>query len=225
MEFTGETARAPGERRDWVEHFYPVRDPETEEVMGIGLICEEVTGRKRAERARELLLRELDHRVKNLFAIIGGLVSFTARAAPDAQAMRNILLGRIQALAQAHDLVRPALGGAQELRPVPPEDAGTTLGTLAAALLHPFHAAPGVPTGWCWTGRRCGWGRSPRRRSPWPCTSWRPMPPSMAPWPPPPAWSGSAGPRKGRPCCGWSGRRRAGRRWRRRCGPASATGW
>ena len=143
VEFTGETARAPGERRDWVEHFYPVRDPETEEVMGIGLICEEVTGRKRAERARELLLRELDHRVKNLFAIIGGLVSFTARAAPDAQAMRNILLGRIQALAQAHDLVRPALGGAQELRPVPPEDAGTTLGTLAAALLHPFHAAPG----------------------------------------------------------------------------------
>lgn len=143
IEFTGETPREPGVKRDWVEHFYPVRDPETDDVLGVGLVCEEVTERKRAERARELLLRELDHRVKNLFAIISSLVSFTARAAVDTAAMRDTLLGRIQALAQAHDLVRPALGGPQSTQVEPLASGGTSLDALVLALLHPFQADAG----------------------------------------------------------------------------------
>ncbi|RYJ00706.1 MAG: sensor histidine kinase [Acetobacteraceae bacterium] len=130
-------------KHDWLEHFYPVRDPETDDLLGVGLVCEEVTERKHAERARELLLRELDHRVKNLFAIIGGLVSFTARAAVDTAAMRNTLLGRIQALAQAHDLVRPALGGPQAMRVEVLATGGTSLETLVLALLRPFQAEAG----------------------------------------------------------------------------------
>ena len=81
-------------QRDWVEQFYPVRDPATQEVIGVGMVCEEVTERKRAERTRELLLRELDHRVKNLFAIVSGLVSFSARGATTPREMRDALLGR-----------------------------------------------------------------------------------------------------------------------------------
>ncbi|WP_431270426.1 PAS domain-containing protein [Dankookia sp. P2] len=54
IEFTGQTAKAPGVQRDWVEQFYPLRDPETQEVAGVGIVCEEVTERKRAERTREL---------------------------------------------------------------------------------------------------------------------------------------------------------------------------
>lgn len=135
IEITGETAKSPGIKRDWVEQFYPVRDPETGEVTGIGIICEEVTERRRADRARELLLRELDHRVKNLFAIIAGLVSFTARTAPSPAAMRATLTGRIEALARAHDLVRPALGGALVMEP-----GGTALAALAEALLDPFRS-------------------------------------------------------------------------------------
>nr|WP_256476094.1 PAS domain-containing protein [Siccirubricoccus soli] len=139
VEVQGETPRAPGVQRDWVEQFYPVRDPESGEVTGVGIVCEEVTERKHAERARDLLVRELDHRVKNLFAIIGGLVVFTARTAETPEAMRRTLLGRIEALARAHDLVRPAMAGSTAL---PATGGGTTLGQLLEALLAPFQGEP-----------------------------------------------------------------------------------
>lgn len=146
IELRGETPKAPGEQRDWVEQFFPVRDPETAEVIGVGLVCEEVTERKRAERARELLLRELDHRVKNLFAVISGLVTFTARDAGTPQEMRARLLGRIGALARGHDLVRPALtGGAVD-------QAGPMLVQLLDALLEPFRSAHGQPERLCLAG-------------------------------------------------------------------------
>ncbi|MFC7543073.1 PAS domain-containing protein [Siccirubricoccus deserti] len=142
IELSGETPKIPGVRRDWEVQLYPVRDPETGEVIGVGVVCEEVTDWKRNERARDLLVRELDHRVKNLFAIISGLVTFTARTAPDPEAMRRALLGRIEALARAHDLVRPAMTGDSSERAEAP---GTTLQSLLEALLAPFLAGPGQP--------------------------------------------------------------------------------
>jgi len=153
VELSGETPKAPGVRREWIEQLYPVRDPESGKVIGVGLVCEEVTERKRAERARELLLRELDHRVKNLFAIITGLVTFTARDAGTPQEMRTRLLGRIGALARGHDLVRPALtGGAVER-------AGLLL-QLLEALLEPFRSAHGQPERLCLAGPPVPLGRT-----------------------------------------------------------------
>jgi two-component sensor histidine kinase len=154
VELSGETPKAPGVRRDWIEQFYPVRDPEAGEVIGVGLVCEEVTERRRAERARELLLRELDHRVKNLFAVISGLVAFTARDAGTPQEMRARLLGRIGALARGHDLVRPALtGGAVD-------QAGPMLVQLLEALLEPFRSAHGQPERLCLAGPPVPLGRT-----------------------------------------------------------------
>jgi hypothetical protein len=40
-----------------------------------------------AVASRELLLRELDHRVKNLFAVVSGLVTFSARGTATPQAI------------------------------------------------------------------------------------------------------------------------------------------
>ncbi|HYZ33104.1 MAG TPA: PAS domain S-box protein [Crenalkalicoccus sp.] len=139
IEISGETPAAPGLKRDWLEQFYPVRDPETGEVMGVGLVCEEVTERKRTERTQSLLLRELDHRVKNLFAVISGLVSFTARSAATPRDMAQAVLGRIGALARAHDLVRPAMTGLSA------NAGGTTLAELLESLLAPFRPAFGQP--------------------------------------------------------------------------------
>ena len=53
----------------------------------------------------EMLTREMSHRVKNLFAIVIGMVSVTAKSAATPQDMAKILLGRLNALARAHDLV------------------------------------------------------------------------------------------------------------------------
>ncbi len=118
----------------------------------LAVTIEDITGRKQslaaqlaAEQDRALLLRELDHRVRNLFAVIAGLVTFSARGASNPQAMRATLLGRIDALARAHDLVRPALAGA-----TPPGTADSTrhctsLHMLVEALLAPFRIGGDVP--------------------------------------------------------------------------------
>ena len=54
---------------------------------------------------QEMLTREMSHRVKNLFAIAIGMVSVSAKSAATPQDMAKILLGRLNALARAHDLV------------------------------------------------------------------------------------------------------------------------
>ncbi|WP_075218003.1 PAS domain-containing protein [Mongoliimonas terrestris] len=72
-------------------------------------ISRDVTTQRRSEEARQLLLRELNHRVKNLFAIVSGMVTMTARAAPSVEEMASTLKGRLGALAKAHELIRSAI--------------------------------------------------------------------------------------------------------------------
>lgn len=67
----------------------------------------EIADRREAEEARFVVLRELNHRVKNLFAIAVGMVTMTARTSATTEAMANTLSGRLRALAQAHQLIRP----------------------------------------------------------------------------------------------------------------------
>ena len=38
----------------------------------------DVTERRQAEEAKELLARELSHRIKNIFTVVGGMVSLSA---------------------------------------------------------------------------------------------------------------------------------------------------
>lgn len=67
----------------------------------------DVTQRKANEEARELLTRELSHRIKNIFAVIGGLAALTARGHAAARDYADNFRARLQALAQAHEYVRP----------------------------------------------------------------------------------------------------------------------
>jgi PAS domain S-box-containing protein len=48
IEFRGETKRSSGIMRDWVEQLYPLRDA-AGEIVGIGVICEEITDRKKVQ--------------------------------------------------------------------------------------------------------------------------------------------------------------------------------
>ena len=69
----------------------------------------DITAERREAETRQLLVRELNHRVKNLFSIISGMIAMTARATRTPGDMANALRGRIAALARAHDLIRPAV--------------------------------------------------------------------------------------------------------------------
>jgi PAS domain S-box-containing protein len=88
-------------------HYYPLQD-ERGATVGIGIVSEDVTAQRRAEKARDLLARELSHRIKNLFAVISGIIALSARGDNALVAFARTVRGRIQALAQAHDLVRPS---------------------------------------------------------------------------------------------------------------------
>ena len=63
VEFRGETKRAPGVMRDWMEHTYPLKTA-AGELVGLGLIVEEITDRKRVQSelasANVALRRTLD---------------------------------------------------------------------------------------------------------------------------------------------------------------------
>lgn len=65
--------------------------------------------RQRAEEQRVLLLRELNHRVKNLFALVNSLMVMSARSAATPQDLSKAMQGRLLALSRAHELVQPGL--------------------------------------------------------------------------------------------------------------------
>jgi two-component sensor histidine kinase len=69
---------------------------------------------RRNQLKNELLLGELQHRLRNLFGAVGAIVYATLRSHPDADDFRRVFDGRLKALAKAHSLaVSP---GQAELR-------------------------------------------------------------------------------------------------------------
>jgi len=89
----------------------------------------DVTERKSAEEAREILANEMGHRVKNLFTVASALTEISARSTGTTQEMSRDLTQRLGALSRAHDLVRPIFGR--------PKNAAL-LGDLLAALFAPY---------------------------------------------------------------------------------------
>ena len=85
-----------------------VRDENGEIIRWYGT-CTDIHDLKMAEDARQLLLSELNHRVKNLFAITAGMINMTARSSASVDATAQALHGRLQALAKAHHLIQPAI--------------------------------------------------------------------------------------------------------------------
>ena len=69
----------------------------------------EIEERRQAEIARLVILRELNHRVKNVFAVAIGMITMTARTSDSKQQMAERLTGRLRALASAHELIRPTV--------------------------------------------------------------------------------------------------------------------
>ncbi|MCG8271970.1 PAS domain-containing protein [Aquamicrobium sp. NLF2-7] len=56
---------------------------------------------------RDLIARELNHRIKNIFSIVGGMIGLSMRERPDMKEFAEELRGRLLALNDAHDFIRP----------------------------------------------------------------------------------------------------------------------
>src|SRR4051794_23970123 len=89
----------------------------------------DVTQRKQAEAANELLAGEMSHRVKNLLQIATSLTQITSRSAATKEDMVQELTDRLMALGRGQELVRPVPGR---------KDEATVLGDFIAVLLPPW---------------------------------------------------------------------------------------
>jgi PAS domain S-box-containing protein len=79
-------------------------------ITGASKVARDISEHKRSLRQRELLLREMNHRVKNLFALASGVVALSARSATTPKELAQTVGERLRALARAHDLTMAAPG-------------------------------------------------------------------------------------------------------------------
>jgi len=79
------------------------------------LAIEDITERRRAEQEREMLVGELNHRVKNSFAVIRALAS-QGDGARSSDEYRQVFLGRMDSLARTYDLLFESHWQGAELR-------------------------------------------------------------------------------------------------------------
>ncbi|WP_436050519.1 HWE histidine kinase domain-containing protein [Phenylobacterium sp. LjRoot225] len=68
-------------------------------------VVDDVTERRRAERRQQLLINELNHRVKNTLATVQSIAAQTLRSASNLTSAREVFEARLVALAAAHDLL------------------------------------------------------------------------------------------------------------------------
>jgi PAS domain S-box-containing protein len=75
-------------------------------ILGASKIARNITELHREREKQELLLREMNHRVKNLFAVASSIINLNAGAAtsPEARALAASIADRLGALGRAHSL-------------------------------------------------------------------------------------------------------------------------
>ena len=109
-------------------------------VIGASKIARDITERRQAREQQHLLFREMNHRVKNLFALSGSILALSARCARTPSELAGAVQERFLALARAHDLTLPDL-----TNPEMKSERATTLATLVQTILSPWategHAA------------------------------------------------------------------------------------
>lgn len=81
-------------------------------------VFDDVTDRRRAEHRQQLLINELNHRVKNSLATVQAIAAQTLRSAPSLPSARELFEDRLMALAAAHDLLTAESWSGARLRDV-----------------------------------------------------------------------------------------------------------
>ncbi len=115
----------------------PIRNSEGK-IIGASKIARDISDRKRAAEHQDLLLREMHHRVKNLFAITGSIITLAARTAQTPAELATGMKDRLVALSRAHEMTLPSFTGGEAF-----VERSTTLFTLLSSLLSPFEDKEG----------------------------------------------------------------------------------
>lgn len=102
-------------------------------IIGASKIARDITERRLVERQQRLLLREMNHRVKNLFTLASSVVTLSARSAATPAELATAVSSRLAALARAHALTIPSIPEATGVA-----EQSTTLHTLIRTIVAPF---------------------------------------------------------------------------------------
>ena len=89
----------------WLESWSAPRFDKAGRYLGHVGTSADVTDRKREEQLRQLLLEELDHRVKNTFALVQAIANQSLRGDRPIEVQRAAFIGRLRALASANNLL------------------------------------------------------------------------------------------------------------------------
>jgi PAS domain S-box-containing protein len=111
----------------------PIRNKKGE-VVAASKIARDISESRRAQERQELLLREMNHRVKNLFALAISVLNLSGRSASSAKDVVGAASERLSALARAQALTlsHDPTSGSHPARP-------TTLHSLIEAIMAPHH--------------------------------------------------------------------------------------
>jgi PAS domain S-box-containing protein len=141
---TGEVARFTAERptgngvTKWCEVIVSPMFDEGGHTARMISISRDVTDQRRAQEDNDLLLRELAHRIKNMFAVVDGLISLSARETKEVKPFADALRLRLRGLGRAVAYVAaPELMGRDD-------DETFTLHGLLHVLLGPYGDMEGL---------------------------------------------------------------------------------
>lgn len=126
-----------GEYRWTLGRALPLRNEKGKIVRWIGT-CTDIHESKMMAEENEVLSRELSHRIKNIFAVINGLIGMSARQNAELRPLAAELQDRIAALGRAHEFARPH---SEQSRPV------TIASTLNGLLTEILSAYPALGEG------------------------------------------------------------------------------
>jgi light-regulated signal transduction histidine kinase (bacteriophytochrome)/CheY-like chemotaxis protein len=87
--------------------------------------------RRAAQERQELMIAELNHRVRNILSLVRGLIAQSKDAAGSLEEFASVLGGRIQALARAHDQITSLNWAPVALKSLVESEAGAYLGARA----------------------------------------------------------------------------------------------
>lgn len=94
-----------GEPRWLSRHIEFVHDPVTGRPLKMFGIMQDITARKEAQNRQQLLTHELEHRIKNILAMVSAIAGQTFRNTTDVAAASAAFSSRLKALATAHDIL------------------------------------------------------------------------------------------------------------------------
>ncbi len=105
------------------------------DIVAASSIARDISERKNAEERQRLLLREMNHRVKNLFTLVRSVVSLSGQWSSDPKDLAKDIQNRVGALARAHALtLSTEPGSAKDRQPV-------SLHELVRTIVEPYDAA------------------------------------------------------------------------------------